>query len=487
MTRERKIIVFLQRQVHKKILQYLLLIFFLPIQIFSETHSNYRFEDSLFSKFGRRDLSFENRAISESNVKNLSFTNENYLQNRFYSQRGGNPSDIAGKYANQLYASPEFTGIYKNSSKEISVIFSPNVFFRETVNLEKQSSAKMDSEFLIFAQLSKSENKFSVQAGRGFQRFDSYGIFFSNFANFIELKFQNEKLGFVVSPIFFEFNYQNKSMLENKIGTQQKAYGFSTLFQKIPALKTVNFFYFHLLEPIQVSEKNFLREDVNFFPRGNFDYATLELKTRNFFSYLNIESGLFHVQGKRNLKEFFYQRDNFISTRGNLIYLLANFEFDLVQFRFGGLYKPVKNKNRNEENGYSGLLNDSRIFGGKSSFLLQESIQKPESETFRELNSTESLRFNSNGLKLLNFSTNFNFKYGISATLIFNRGILYNIYSGYESILQVGHSQDQFYFLGSITRADVKLLKTERSYNEIQLESRSAEFWRFYFSAGLRF
>ncbi len=441
----------------------LIFILLFSISIFSEANSNYRLDENLFFQFQKRELDFGNRF--DSSKKSL------YLTNKFYSTKGGNPSDKAREYNNQFFISPEFS-LNKNS---FSLVFSPNVKFSEKYNLVRERKNKLEPELVIGKEWKFQSSKINLEFGRGFIRFDSYGIFFNQISNYFELSFLLKEK-FKISFLAFE---KNKKTFEEKIGTNTKFFGFSFLGKDFFIFKSIQAFYFQSNQPKQISEKRNFEPDKEFIPKANYQYFGNELKTKNFLDNLNFELGIFYQNGKKYLNEYSFQKENEVLTKSGLVYLIGNLEFQYLKFRLGGIFSRVKNKNRFEDNSFFVVGSNPRIFGGKSSIFVSESLS--EFEPYQKFNKNT-------GFQILNFSFVFQPISYFQISFLLNQGRINDRYQGIEPILILSFFPNENLFLNlSFSSAKLKDLKRNLSYNEFQLESEKIELNTVYFTGGIVF
>lgn len=439
-------------------------IFLFSICLFSEANSNYRLDDNLFFQFNRRDLEIGNRFQTSQSPQKF------YITNKFYSTKGGNPSDRAREYQNQFSISPEFS-LEKNN---FYLIFSPNIKSSEKYNLVRERKSKLEPELVFGKEWKYNSIQFNLELGRGFIRFDSYGIFFNQISNYFEFSFQ-VKENFKISFLAFE---KNKKTFEEKIGISPKFFGLSFLGKEFLVFKSFQVFYFQNSQPKQISEKRILEPDKEFIPKANYHYFGSEFKTKNFFENINFELGLFYQNGKKYLNEYSFQKENELLTKSGLIYFITNLDFHTTKFRLGGIYQRVKNKNSFEDNSFFVIGSNPRIFGGKSSILISESLV--EQDRIEKIKNT--------GFQILNFSLVFEPVSYFQISFLLNQGRINDRYKGIEPILIFSIlPTENLFFNISFSSAKLIDLKRNLSYNEFQLESEKLEFNRVYFSGGAVF
>ncbi len=470
-----------------------------------ESHSNHRLDDSLYSSGGRKNITHENRlhsvlevSGSETHGDGFSFYNMNFLNTKFFSQKGGDNSQKAAKNLVSGIASPEFTFSFSKNSISYYLIASPILVYSEKAQVKKEISREADFEAIGGFTLNPKMLSLTFEAGRGFQRLDSFGLFFSGISNFANATFQLKGPGLSFSFLGASFDYKNKEVITaESISNGNKLYGGSILFKKLPFLNWLNFFSYKLHEPLQVARPEafrFSRED--FHPLGNFVYSGLELESKPLKNFARSDFGFIGVKGYRDKGEYSNQKYNSrISTFGYLGYFQECLDFDKLKFRFG-ILKSSKDKvsrTDRESNGYAGLITEPRIFGGRSSFFLNESIEPVNEKIFGEINEKQKSNFENKGIQITHLGATFNPISSLDVSLIFNHS-LSRIGIGKELIILGQYSLDKpesikkSFLLFSACVANVKSYKQDNLFfNELPKSESNREFVRFHFSGVVAF
>lgn len=488
-----------------------LILFFLVINSFillGESYSEHRLDDKVYLSGGNKFLLNEGR-IDSLNTKESETSNEStkskplsgisvkqYFATKFYSQKGGDKEDLASRYTNQVNYSPEISGKIQTTKSKWMILLSPLGSYREDYLLKRNINRMMDLE-LIFA--GKWENhlySINLEGGRGFQRLDAYGVIFNGFGNYSEMNFHWKPFNLKLSLIGLSYNYRQENFTIRANNTNDKLIGGNLLFQSMPFLQHLQIFNYQILEPRQVAEKSYLQEPKTFKPKGNLYYRGFELKTKNFLSNINSEWGVFSVTGYRDYAEYDYQKYNNINkTNALLSYFIINLLFEKMHFRLGGLYasKDRSSSLNRAHNGYSPLLSDIRIFGGKSSFLLMENVNQKQGRIFNDFDSTEENKYDKKGMELASFGVSYYFSENLQFIGILNH-VSSRIGIGNEGILSIAYhltsvnQESSWFLLASLCIARVNPVTPEKViYDEFRIDPASKEFTRIYLSGGIYF
>ncbi|HRG47986.1 MAG TPA: hypothetical protein PLX69_07240 [Leptospiraceae bacterium] len=480
----------------------------LTTSLFSESYREHRVDDLNYANQGRKTIANQGRIETSAEKKKQTKTNENpnhseselllssYLTPKFYSQRGGDKEDLAGRYANQINFSPELVGFKKTDNTKYMLLLAPIVSYRENFQLKRNVNRPVDTELIAAWKLAKKEFNVNLEGGRGFQRLDAYGLLFAGMANYVETNLYWKSFDATLSFLALSYNFNQKNLSLRDNDTNDKLMGGNLLFRSIPFLSQIQIFNYLVLEKGQIAEKQFLQEDKQFKPQGKFSYKGFELKTIPFFRITNMELGLFSVNGYRDYGEYAYQKFNSITkTNAYLTYLAINLEFGKWKFRTGGLYasKDKSSSLNKAHNGYSPLLSDVRIFGGKSSFLLMENVNERNGTMFKDFDSTKENSYNTKGMELASIGASYSVNQNFQVTGILNHTNS-NLGIGNEGIISAmyqfsSRQEDNSSFLfASICAARVNPITQKKIlYDEFRVDPSIKEFIRFYFSGGLYF
>ncbi|MBK7053711.1 MAG: hypothetical protein IPH52_01470 [Leptospiraceae bacterium] len=480
----------------------------LTTSLFSESYKEHRVDDLNYANHGQKTIQNKGRIETSGFKKKKSDTNEtqdnskgelllsSYITPKFYSQKGGDKQDLAGRYANQFIFSPELVGYKQTNNVMYMLLLSPILSYREDFQLKRNVNRPVDTELIAAWKLAKKEFNVNLEGGRGFQRLDAYGLLFAGMANYIETNFYWKSFDATLSFLALSYNFNQKNLSLRDNDTNDRLMGGNLLFRSIPFLSQIQIFNYLVLEKGQIAEKQFLQEDKQFKPQGKFSYKGFELKTNNFFRITNMELGLFSVNGYRDYGEYAYQKFNSITkTNAYLTYLTINLEFGKWKFRTGGLYasKDKSSSLNKAHNGYSPLLSDVRIFGGKSSFLLMENVNERNGTIFKDFDSKKENSYDTKGMELASIGAIYSVNQNFQVTGILNHTNS-NLGIGNEGIISAmyqfsSRQEDNSSFLfASICAARVNPITQKKIlYDEFRVDPSIKEFIRFYFSGGLYF
>lgn len=480
---------------------------FLTTSIFSESYKEHRADDLNYAKQGRKTILNQGRIETSANKKKQTEANENqdnsqsglllssYLIPKFYSQRGGDKEDLAGRYANQVNFSPELVGYKKAGNTKYMLLIAPIVSYREDFQLKRNVNRPVDTELIAAWKLDNKDFSLNLEGGRGFQRLDAYGVLFNGMANYAETNFHWKAFDTKLSILALSYNYKQENFTLRANDTNDKLFGGNLLFNSIPFVSYLQVFNYLVLETGQIAERQTLQEDKQFKPQGKFNYRGFELKTKDFFRLMNADVGLFSVKGYRDYAEYAYQKFNSISkTNAFLSYLAFNFDFGKWKLKTGGLYatKDKSTSLNKAHNGYSSLLSDVRIFGGKSSFLLMETVNAKNGTLFKDFDSTRENLYDTKGMEFVSIGVSYDFSKSLQISGIINHANS-NLGIGNEGIIsalyQFSNKEDNpSFLLASACFARINPVTQKKIlYDEFRIDPDIKEFTRFYISGGVYF
>ncbi|MBE7412286.1 MAG: hypothetical protein L6Q54_14505 [Leptospiraceae bacterium] len=475
------------------------------LELNGESYSGHRLDDRLYVTGGRKKITQENRMTSikefidtSSSNEGFRFYNLNFLNTNFYSQKGGDSSQKARQYSISGNISPEWTLAYTKNILTAYLVVSPILSYTEKNRIKKEVLKKNDFEALGGIQINFQSYSFNLEYGRGFQRLDSFGLFFSGISNFISLTSfaKNPKISLSFLGASFESRNNIPTTYEN-IYRANKLYGSSILIREIPLIDWVSVFTYKLYEPMQVARQegfHFAKQD--FYPLGNFLYSGIEIESEPIQKLAKSDIGFISVKGFRDMGEYSNQKyDSKISTSAYIAYLQERFELKKFELRIG-LLKSSKDKNSNtdrESNGYSAPLSSPRIFGGRSSFLLNENIEPLEEKIFSDAGELKKSNFENKGIQITNLSMTLHYSSNFEISVLVNHSQS-RIGIGKEIILLGEYRFGEFnyfknsFLLFSACIANVQTYKQNNIFfNEIKESKFNQEFLRFYFSGVLAF
>jgi hypothetical protein len=464
-------------------MKYLLLLLLFLTKIKAGTYSEFRLDDFFTKEFGKIKIPtpLRSESISANSNPNKQFFTKTYLGTRFFSQKGGNPSDLSSRYGIQANSSIDI--LFKKEN--FSILFSPNLRFQREHHLVKQEKNTFEPELIFNYKYKFNSFETSIEFGRGFQRLDSYGFVFGGFSNFVELKNNFQKF----SLSLLTLNYSRENSFLKKLGTENKLSGIELKSENFLFLKNINLFHYTFIQEKQIYERRVLENDLTFIPRADLKIYGLETETEKFFSLLQFDFGVFHSKGNLDFKNSILSTNQKKNLKGNLYYTTTKLFFDTHIFQIGGLLFTYTKK-ENEEQIYTPLLADARIFGGKSSFFLNETINSSFTPPFQTFDSPRIIQTNHKGIQMTSFGYLYELNRYMILNLYLNRAIIPEIMNGFEIITSLSSSlksESNYFYLASFTKVFANITKTEKSFNEFQLESKKGEWIRFYLSLGIRF
>ncbi|MCC6972279.1 MAG: hypothetical protein IT434_18855, partial [Phycisphaerales bacterium] len=128
--------------------------------LFSESYKEHRLDDLNYANQGRKTIKNEGRIESSTTSNKDIDSNESqkttksdfavssYLTPKFYSQKGGDKEDIAGRYANQVNFSPELVGYRKGANSKYMLLVAPILSYREDFQLKRNVNRPIDTEII---------------------------------------------------------------------------------------------------------------------------------------------------------------------------------------------------------------------------------------------------------------------------------------------------------------------------------------------------
>ena len=218
----------------------------LTTSLFSESYKEYRADDLNYANNGRKAIQNKGRIETSGLKKKNSDTNESqdnskgglllssYITPKFYSQKGGDKEDLAGRYANQVNFSPELVGYKQTNSMKYMLLMSPILSYREDFQLKRNVNRLVDTELIAAWKLDKKELSLNMEGGRGFQRLDAYGLLFTGIANYIETNFHWKPFDVSLSLLALSYNFKQKNLSMRDNDTNDRLMGGNLLFRAIP-------------------------------------------------------------------------------------------------------------------------------------------------------------------------------------------------------------------------------------------------------------
>ncbi|MDX1959078.1 MAG: hypothetical protein SFU98_10935 [Leptospiraceae bacterium] len=460
-----------------KILLILLYILLSYDSIFSETYSDHRKDDLLYWNGGKKTLEFLSRKETTTGKQifqngQLRILNRKLINTSYYTQKGGEDREGISRYSGFGRLDLEL-GLLTNN---FFLIVSSKPNYKEEKVYDKEIQKKSIREVIIGTNVEYNNFKFYLQGGEGFQRLDSYGLFFSGYSRFVESSIHY--LPFGITMNFFQ--------IARTDDLRKRITGASLSFFENFFIKRNTFTYSSYIEDrILGIPQTILNERRDEEPKGEYRYFFWELET-NPIKNFTFELGVFGVKGKRVYSNPFYIGNSpQIATDGRLYYAKLNSNITLADISIGGLYsRKDRSRNDSENNGYSGISTSPRIFGGASSFLLNLESNLIDRGVFSNSSTPE---FQNKGIQMVSFEISKKFSESFGMNFFLNRGIVF-LGNGYEGIVQGIYKNSYGFFLISYTHArlrsqDISPVLT----NTIGVLEKEKAFDRFYLSAVLEF
>lgn len=440
----------------------------------------------------RNNSRYENIKFDYSNREDSFLFHRSYFGNRFYSQKGGKEEQNAGKYAEHGFLSPELGLIKKHDFIEGMILFSPIISYREKFNLQKEVNKDFDFEFIISLHKKISPLITGIEAGRGYQRLDSYGLLFNGYSNFIQIYWGIDKIRFSLQEL--KFNYKNGTMSFNEDRRNSSLYGGSVSGNELAFIKSFHIFYYKYNEPLIISEKQSYGEKQGFQPFGDMNYSGFEYRTINSADKINLEGGAIRIQGYRNYAEYSTgQYKSKKEIKAFAFYQFINYQINSVLIKLGGLYASKSKDSflNSEQGGYSSVSSRPSIFGGYGSFLLSESVYLKHARPFRGEEESIKPGYNSRGMQMMGiaaeipissfFQTNIYINRSYSELGIGSEFVLMGILNGR------GSERNAFLILSACTALVNPVTPEKVVVDEIRKTPALQEFNRFFISAGFQF
>lgn len=463
------------------------------------SYSFYEMDDLSFTDFGRnyfttgrlqnQSTRFQHNKYSILDSTKILYTNYGY--SRFYSQKGGDKeTDSTEKYTSVSGFKSEAILHYDSKIFSTYLLLAPNYKYIEKYHRKKERFHAKDSEAIYGFQLNTNKVLLVTEIGRGYQRLDYYGLFFSGMANYIEQGIYIKNLNSHLSIL--GLSYSADSILQ-PIGKNQKEnnlYGISFRKENISIFEYINIFHYTILETKQTSY-NTDTKGKGFKPYGKIQYIGLESLFRA-ISNLDFATGLIYAKGYRDKSDSFYK--SFLDRTdisSFLIYFIGEVGLENWNLYGGILYtsKDKKERKGNTDNGFSGVLTDPRIFGGMGSFLLTHNIDFRNPPVFTDLGDVRRPSYTNLGMQIVSFGLNY--KGILSPGLVWNYGYS-QVGKGFEILLNLkfSYNQSSFNSFGLLSLAKAFLAPFQKEsflYDEWKLAYRYKEFTRFYISCGIQF
>ncbi|ALE40202.1 hypothetical protein KQY10_10125 [Leptospira interrogans] len=497
-------------------------IFLISKAVASESYSGYRLDDLLLLKDGKRDLTGKGRydEIEPDKDENLTKTREEINTNEagknefkekesvgykkqttgFYGngaliyrglrQKGGVWGEKSDRSFSRGIFSPEVGWKYKGEQIYNKILISPYLQYEENVSGNKTITKGADGELLWIAGMESPNLRIGTEMGRGYQRLDRNGFMFVGFLNYGEFQIHLKKYG--VSASMMGAQMQNTALYTERDRSEspQRISGGSIQILEKSWIQNFRIFYYLYKESRQDAVRGDLyRKEEPYRPYGAYQYYGFELSSSKFWSF-RIDLDAIKVIGSREYGlDPFQSNDTTQTTKGSFIGSKIVWERPEAEYFLGGFYtsKDEELKIDRKSNGYSGIRTDPRGYGGKTSFLLMESLLIQEGNIFQEDGVVTRPNFENKGIKLLELGIKKNWDHKWTA-----QGMIVTTSSaigrGWEGVLTGGYQSEHSYILMSLSYAYVDPQKEKKLFfEEWKVDEPKREYSRIYLSAGVHF
>ncbi|EMN72957.1 hypothetical protein ACO1J6_12270 [Leptospira interrogans serovar Hebdomadis] len=497
-------------------------IFLISKAVASESYSGYRLDDLLLLKDGKRDLTGKGRydEIEPDKDENLTKTREEINTNEagknefkekesvgykkqttgFYGngaliyrglrQKGGVWGEKSDRSFSRGIFSPEVGWKYKGEQIYNKILISPYLQYEENVSGNKTITKGADGELLWIAGMESPNLRIGTEMGRGYQRLDRNGFMFVGFLNYGEFQIHLKKYG--VSASMMGAQMQNTALYTERDRSEspQRISGGSIQILEKSWIQNFRIFYYLYKESRQDAVRGDLyRKEEPYRPYGAYQYYGFELSSSKFWGF-RIDLDAIKVIGSREYGlDPFQSNDTTQTTKGSFIGSKIVWERPEAEYFLGGFYtsKDEELKIDRKSNGYSGIRTDPRGYGGKTSFLLMESLLIQEGNIFQEDGVVTRPNFENKGIKLLELGIKKNWDHKWTA-----QGMIVTTSSaigrGWEGVLTGGYQSEHSYILMSLSYAYVDPQKEKKLFfEEWKVDEPKREYSRIYLSAGVHF
>ncbi|WP_061230234.1 hypothetical protein [Leptospira interrogans] len=497
-------------------------IFLISKAVASESYSGYRLDDLLLLKDGKRDLTGKGRydEIEPNKDENLTKTREEINTNEagknefkekesvgykkqttgFYGngaliyrglrQKGGVWGEKSDRSFSRGIFSPEVGWKYKGEQIYNKILISPYLQYEENVSGNKTITKGADGELLWIAGIESPNLRIGTEMGRGYQRLDRNGFMFVGFLNYGEFQIHLKKYG--VSASMMGAQMQNTALYTERDRSEspQRISGGSIQILEKSWIQNFRIFYYLYKESRQDAVRGDLyRKEEPYRPYGAYKYYGFELSSSKFWGF-RIDLDAIKVIGSREYGlDPFQSNDTTQTTKGSFIGSKIVWERPEAEYFLGGFYtsKDEELKIDRKSNGYSGIRTDPRGYGGKTSFLLMESLLIQEGNIFQEDGVVTRPNFENKGIKLLELGIKKNWDHKWTA-----QGMIVTTSSaigrGWEGVLTGGYQSEHSYILMSLSYAYVDPQKEKKLFfEEWKVDEPKREYSRIYLSAGVHF
>ncbi|WP_061232775.1 hypothetical protein [Leptospira noguchii] len=513
----------------KFLVYFMICIFLISKEIMAESYSGYRLDDLLLLKGGKRELTGKGRydeiepekyeslnketKLQSSNNENINvneagkkgskekegpdykkqstgFYGNGTLIYRGLRQKGGVEEEKPDRSFSRGIFSPEVGWKYKSERVYHKILMSPYLQYEESVNGNRTVIKGADGEFLWIAGMESPNLRIGIETGRGYQRLDRNGFMFVGFLNYGEFQIHLKKYG--VSASAMGAQMQNTALYTERDRNEspQRILGGSIQILENSLIQNFRIFYYLYKESRQDAVRGDLyRKEEPFRPYGAYQYYGFELSSSKFWGF-RFDLDAIKVVGSREYGlDPFQSKDTTQTTKGSWIGSKIVWERPEAEYFLGGFYTSKDEEQRidRKSNGYSGIRTDPRGYGGKTSFLLMESLLIQEGSVFQEDGVVTRPNFENKGIKLLELGVkkNWDHKWTVQGMIVTTTSA---VGRGWEGVLTGGHQSEHSYILMSLSYAYVNPQKEKKLFfEEWKVEEPKREYSRIYLSAGVYF
>ncbi|TGK33734.1 hypothetical protein EHQ12_02295 [Leptospira gomenensis] len=483
---------------------YILILLYFNFPIFAESYDSYRKDDLLLLSDGKRDLAGRGRFlsfheggaekketdVSPSHRKQGPYANLNAIY-RGLTQHGGVAEEMADRSFSKTILSPEVGYGRKRERLYYQILMSPFLSYEESVNGIKTVVKGADGELLGLGGWDSAVWKLGLEAGRGYQRLDRNGFLFAGFLNYGETYFLWKPLRLSFSGITALMEESSLYTERDKKQSPRRIFGGSLRFGDGSIVKNFRIFYYTYIETRQEAfVGDFFRGPEPFRPYGKYVYYGFEFSSES-FSGFRFDLDAIVVRGTPE-----YGPDAFRSYQTSR-YTSAGFAGGRIvwdrreaSYFLGGLFfsKDEELRTDRNSNGYSGIRTDLRGYGGKTSFLLSQSLLLQEGTVFAPEQGTSARPdFENKGMRLVQAGARktWNSRWTLQGILLSSSS---SLGIGWEAVAIGGYESEYSYILMSLSYAKVDPQKQEPVFfEEWRRDAEEKEYARFYLSAGAYF
>ncbi|WP_241548239.1 hypothetical protein [Leptospira yasudae] len=509
----------------------------LQVPLAAESYSSYRLDDRLLLEDGKRELtgkgrfadfkteindakkkgesnspnqislgaketSVSNNGVNENDGKETSsdpnpasgskqkFYANGFVLYRGMTQNGGTREEQADRSFSRGILSPEVGWTTKGERLYSKILISPFLQYEESILGTKTVTRGADGEFLWITGWDSPSLRIGIEAGRGYQRLDRNGFFFAGFANYGEFQFEWKPLGLSANLVGAQIRNSPLFSTRDRAESPQRISGGSLQLSENKFVQNFRIFYYSYQESRQEPVKgDFFLQAAPFRPYGKFQYYGLEFSSAKFFGF-RLDADAIRVLGVREYGiDAFQSYQTRQSTNGGLAGARIVWEREEASYFLGGIYTSKDSDLRTDRNsnGYAGLRTDLRGYGGKTSFLLTESLLVQEGTVFREDGTASKPNYENKGFSLFQIGVRKKWRETWTA-----QGMILTSSSslgrGWEGIATAGYQSEFSYILMSLSYAYVDPQRERNNFiDEWRTKEPIREYSRIYLSAGIYF